>query len=864
MNAVTCTQKQEEYINKQFSTNFKHAIKKNSFQLGWRSSKQSFGTPVKKLLAEELSRETERKRRAPGVIGRLMGLDGPANKHHKAVSLNNLKGTTGTAKTRSSGTLYGGQSSRRSSKHQQQFKDVFGISDIQKVQSCRRSSQGSVELKITDAEMSFIEQKFVDAKRCATYQDLQSSQDSHDTLEILDSNSDLLQEYFKRPDSLFKRYLDDLHAAPPQSHFRHIEGTKSSDMAMKGLNYNRSHQKHYDDYSCHFARRHVTHSSPKSSKFPFKGRNAPHAVPTRIVVLKPNLGKVQNATKIGSSICSSNTVLSECGQHAEFSDIKYRGTELNQRKKFPDNTWHSRQNSSESREIAKEITSQMKNSLNNGSMIFSSSRFRGYTWDDSSCRFSGNESPEESEVTPTTLGKSFDMSKTFSPSSHFGESSVNREAKKRLSERWKMSLNSQQGHSISRSGTLVEMLAFPDKEMKTANFHSISCGEGLRDKLASNVKSTGRVEPLGISSRDGWKDGCIGSLRRSKSLPASSTAFGSPRTILRHEALCDDQFMMPNEACKRERRKVVKCLDQKQCMNTRSSKSGHKKSWRSHSSNMESHESSIKVLPDELSDGSSGKNSVPLQTPISGLESSFCKDADQPSPVSVLEPSFTDDLSSCSECFETLSADIQGLRMQLQLLKLESEEFVEGPMLIQSDEDEGEASTGISEDNGLRKTGDSWETSYMIAVLSKSGIDRAEPYAFLKVWHSRECPLSLSVFDELEKRYSDWTSCPRSERRLLFDCINTGIINIYEQFMSAQPWVSPTTTANVCSKLIINGLQDCLFRMLGSQGIAKNTELGKVLVSELQWLNLRDDIDGIGREVESLLLDDLVAEIAVT
>jgi len=46
--------------------------------------------------------------------------------------------------------------------------------------------------------------------------------------------------------------------------------------------------------------------------------------------------------------------------------------------------------------------------------------------------------------------------------------------------------------------------------------------------------------------------------------------------------------------------------------------------------------------------------------PVPGLEASCCKDADQPSPVSVLEPSFTDDASSCSDNFESLNNDLQG------------------------------------------------------------------------------------------------------------------------------------------------------------------------------------------------------------
>jgi len=61
---------------------------------------------MKKFLVEELSREIEPKRRAPDVIGRLMGLDRLllqllANNHHKHLSENKMKGTTPTVKNRS-------------------------------------------------------------------------------------------------------------------------------------------------------------------------------------------------------------------------------------------------------------------------------------------------------------------------------------------------------------------------------------------------------------------------------------------------------------------------------------------------------------------------------------------------------------------------------------------------------------------------------------------------------------------------------------------------------------------------------------------------------------------------------------------
>lgn len=917
----------------------------SSFKFGWRSSKQLLGTPIKKLLAEEMSGETESKRRAPSVIARLMGLDGmplqqSANKQHKSSSEVHLQRRQQLEITHS------GRSSRRSSGDQQEFKDVFEVSEIPKAESCRYPSQGA-DLIATDAEISFIEQKFMDAKRLATDRDSLSSKEFDDALEVLDSNTDLLLKYFQRPDSLFKKHLNDLQSAPLQSHCKYIEAMRSTNMEKyeqhhdfswrsardaTRLNCSGSHQKHLDGYPAQFDRRHAVHSSPKSPKLKLSGKDKQDAIPTRIVVLKPNIGKVQNATKFISSSCSSHAFLSESGKSAAYPDVRNRGLEFSERN-LPGTVGFSRQNSMESREIAKEITRRMKCSIHNGSTIFSSSRIRGYAGDDSSYDFSENESAEESEITSATLANSVDLSNHSRPSSRSSESSVCREAKKRLSERWKMTHKSQQGQAINRGSTLAEMLAIPDKEMNAANFKITSSGGGYHNKFATKSTPAGSVEPLGISSKDGWKDGYMGSLSRSRSLPASSAGFGSPRTL--HA----DRFIMPKEALKRERRKAAKSFYQQQGLNTRNLKSGHKKSWSSHCTNMEIYDSSpdmntiqdkvnakpeedppkievpssgslteilrdtsvitedvvdaalkspagsskspdpdLRELPSGISTsgspsavegdsllqqepsvGSSSGSSVSSQPIVPGLESSCCKEADQPSPVSVLEPSFTDDLSSCSECFESLSADLQGLRMQLQLLKLESEECVEGPILISSDDDRGEACLGISEGNGLR--GDSWESSYIIDVLSESGIDGAYPLSYSEGWYSPEWPVSPTVFDELEKRYSDRSACSRPERRMLFDRVNSGIVKIYKQFENDRPWLNPKVT-NIGSRLMKKRLQDDLCTLLKSQEKVKDDALGKVLVMESEWLDVRDDVDTIGWEVERLLLDDLVAEVA--
>lgn len=526
---------------------------------------------------------TESKRRSPGVIARLMGLDGlpfqqPANKQQK-----DLQKTAQFDKARSGGTTYDGRSSRRSSRDQQEFKDVFEVSEIPKVESKRYSS---ADFKVNDDEMSFIEQKFMDAKRLANNQDLQSSKDFHDTLEVLDSNKDLLLKYLKRPDSLFKKHLDDLQAAPLQSQYGHVEPTNienyehsfnwRSDRETTQVNYNRFHQNHHDGYPRQFVRRNVMHSSSKSSKHQFKGNHEQDASPTKIVVLKPNIGKVQTGTRVVSSPCSHN-FLSEHGNHTEFPYVRFRDTEMHQTINLPDSARSFRHNSLESREIAKEVTRQMKNSLNNGRTGFSS-RFRGYTRDDSSCSVSENESLEELEET-ATLGNSLDLNNRRRRSSRSSESSVSREAKKRLSERWKMAHKPQEAQVNNRSSTLADMLANSDMKMKGSNFDSMTSGEGYHDKFSRSGEPARCVEPLGISSKDGWKDGYIGSLSRSKSLPNSSTAFGSPRTFVCAEALRNDRFLVPKETLKREKRRGAKSLDHRHCVNSRSTKSGHKKSW---------------------------------------------------------------------------------------------------------------------------------------------------------------------------------------------------------------------------------------------------------------------------------------------
>lgn len=551
---------------------------------------------MKKLLAEEMSRETESKRRSPSVIAKLMGLDGLppqqlAHKQQKMSSDISIKRATSVEKAPKSGTFYDCQSSRSNSKEQQEFKDVFEVLETSNIKSCGCLSRGMTNSKLTDtdAEMAFIQQKFMDAKRLSTDQKLQDSKEFHDALEVLDSNKDLLLKFLHQPDSLFTKHLHDMQGAPPQTHCGRISAMKleaqhyessdlgQSDRQIPWKNYSRS-QKHRDVQFSHSNSRHATCTSPSpnSSKIRFEGKDELATLPTRIVVLKPNLGKAQNCAKSASSPRSSHAFLSDCRVHLEFPNIKNREGDTHGMKKFSDNVGLSRHNSRESREIAREITRQMRNSFCSGSMNFSSAGLRGYAGDESSCDMSGNES----EAIMVTSRNSFDLSNQYKPSSSRStESSVSREAKKRLSERWKMTHRSQELGELGRGSTLAEMLSIPEKELIPANLDGMIVEDGNSGKFSSDDGSTRWVEPLGISSRDGWKDGCVRKLSRSRSLPASSTAFGSPKRSMRRETLCDDRYLMPKEALKKERSRRIKGYsDWRDVSVPRNSKSSTKKS----------------------------------------------------------------------------------------------------------------------------------------------------------------------------------------------------------------------------------------------------------------------------------------------
>ncbi|KAF8006342.1 hypothetical protein BT93_K0589 [Corymbia citriodora subsp. variegata] len=894
-----------------------------------RSSRKAVttsGTPMKKLLANEMLRENGSKRQSPSVIARLMGFEGlplqqPGHKQQKRY-LDNHQAGRKVEKAERSSACSSRRSSRKSSKEEEEFKDVFEVSEMSKLQNKSYLPKGTVKSTMTEAEMEFIRQKFVDAKRLSTDDKLRDSKEFDDALEVLDSNKDLLLKFLQQPDPLFTKHLHDLQGPQFQSHFSSMasskvpERTRNVDSKLGRENLPRRcgrSPKIYHDKFIGTPVSDTAHNTLKSSKL--EGQVLSDILPTQIVVLKPNLGKAHGATKNSlspNSLSFSPDTSPSYRNHLECpADAELK--------------------SKDSQEIARRITRKMRNNYGSGSIYIAPVQSRGYAGDDSSSTMSLSDSAYESDTTALTNATASTNTKFINcktrhkHASSSTESSVSKEAKKRLSERWKLTHKSQEIGEISRSSTLAEMLAVPDSRVASADSGRKIVQEGCKVEFAGDNASASCVEPLGISSRDGWKDVCVNKLSRSRSLPASSAVFGSPKS----EASSDSRHWMAKEMVRRDKIKTVKenfdvrdsfvnrkftpihierhppCCSSGESSDASSEYHLTQYRRRSGLKDIDQPEQSLVVseafgdvvhvgvanmgskivtslsepsnpehpstkvnsavsYADDVQDPSidpSRESPEPVIHSIPESESSASsKEADQPSPVSILEAPFKDDLSAGSECFESLSADLHGLRMQLQLLKLESQACTEGSMLISSDEDAGEGLMHFPENRGLYRTGESWESSYIVDVLVGSGYDNSDPEMFIAKWHSPECPVNPLVFEELEKRYCDESSS-RPARKLLFDRVNLALMEIYQQLMDPHPWVYPEA-AKLDIKWYKDSLQDGLIRFLTGQG-KKGSKgvLEKLLARESPWLNLGDDIDVIGREVERLLIDDLVAEV---
>ncbi|KAJ9540538.1 hypothetical protein OSB04_027044 [Centaurea solstitialis] len=490
-----------------------------TFEVGQTSSKQGYGTPMKTLLAKEMSNETSAKKRSPSLIAKLMGLDGlpspqPNHRQQRKLPDNSHKSTASVGGKRSE-KPFSHQLDKKSTMEQQQFKDVYEDLEASHVANKRYSPPLSANRRSTKQELWYIQE------RCDEM--LRESIANKSKLERVDSNSDLMLSFLQKPDSLFVKHLHDQQGIPSGSPCNQITVLKPSNFVRhgvhgKGLKEERetfsycatnSHQRTPDRLVGYSIR--STNNSHRSSRTQLE-RNEPIAIsPTRIVVLKPNVARIYNDNNSVHSPeeCRKNTesVCYSSGTGQGGSQV-YRGGLGEVRS--------SRHKSREAREIARQITSQMKEGFESGHANLFDHGFRAYVRDERMYNMSTSASGTESEMMVVPSRNSFDRSDRSKHSpSNMSESSVIREAKKRMSQRWKTHGYKDAG-MVGKSSTLEEMLSVPNSEIRRDKTGRVVGLVGVSDEYASPA---GSGMPLGISSNDGWRDGYLRNSPRSRSLP---------------------------------------------------------------------------------------------------------------------------------------------------------------------------------------------------------------------------------------------------------------------------------------------------------------------------------------------------------
>lgn len=184
---------------------------------------------------------------------------------------------------------------------------------------------------------------------------------------------------------------------------------------------------------------------------------------------------------------------------------------------------------------------------------------------------------------------------------------------------------------------------------------------------------------------------------------------------------------------------------------------------------------------------------------------------------------------------------------------------------VSSDEDCGNEYVGDSEEKndiaGLFRPKESRDFSYVVEVLTEAGICNKSLFTDFSAWHSAECPISPCVFEILEKKFGEQQLWKRCERKLLFDRINLGLLEILQPYMYIPMWEKPMSR-RLNAEPSQNMIEEEMWGLLVAQDKKASKELvDNMLGGEIRWIELVEDVEDIIREIVKLLIEELANEI---
>ncbi|KAG4393810.1 hypothetical protein GLYMA_03G169700v4 [Glycine max] len=892
------------------------------------TNKKINGTPIKMLIDQEMSKEVVSKHNPPpNVVAKLMGLEAlpqgelSVERSHRGDYSQHMCGHSGTPfnhwnledRFMDKEMLH----EVHPNTEQIAYKDIYEIwLQSQRTSNVRDKTPEREKWTedVNGKKMALIRQKFMEAKRLSTDERLRQSKEFEDALEVLSSNNDLLVRL------LDSQNLYELQSTPVAETKRITvlkpskmvdnensggKGKKNDKQIKKPANVGAGWEKYSPAYSP---------ASQKIDEFAVQ--------PTRIVVLKPSPGKAHEIKAVSSPTMSSPRNLQSGNFYQEPED--------------DDDVL-------ESRKVPSQITQQMHENLRShqrDEILYSSVFSNGYTGDESSFNKSDHEytagnfsdlevmspSPRHSWDYINRSGSPFSSS-SFSRASCSPESSVCREAKKRLSERWAMMSNkgSQEQRHMRRSSTLGEMLALSDIKKSV-----ISELEGIhKEQEPSESVSCSRN-----FKAETCMDGSPRNLSRSKSVPTSSTVYENGLNV----EVCDNDagkahgsgeltksksmkssfkgkvtsfFFSRNKKPSREKSCLSQSVDESQstAIETSDSPVNSSRVLRDDvSQSFDSgsigecslpapYESSGKILSDSISNG---QGAVPLEAGLTLSKSMVpgisSENQDQPSPISVLEPPFEDD-NAVVESLGCVRGGQLGSRVSLKSNLIDKSPPIESIARTLSWDD---SCAEVASPYPLRPSSASLDTKqdwlvFVKKLLSAAGIDdQVQPGSFYSRWHSLESPLDPSLRDKYanlndkepqQQLHEAKRRQRRSNQKLVFDCVNVSLIEITgygseKNYLMGSRLCSgshsrvqvPEAASPPLVDLIVAQMKELISSAMSSVWVVDCGDSNSLVVESVVrkevvgkgWVELmRLEMDILVKEVEGKLLEELVEDAVV-
>uniref|UniRef100_A0A9I9DW56 DUF3741 domain-containing protein/DUF4378 domain-containing protein n=1 Tax=Cucumis melo TaxID=3656 RepID=A0A9I9DW56_CUCME len=899
---------------------------------------QANRTPMKMLIDHEMSKDAESKIAPPNVVAKLMGLDtlpeqvgSAANKtpspngYHLVPPIPS-RGSLSTAKESRLPLECTEPVDNRLEKgalcqiHQSSV-DVYGIwQQCLKTNNDREKVQyGSFDKNFDEKKMALVRQKFTEAKRLATDEKLRQSKEFQDALEVLSSNKELFVKFLQEPNSLFSQHSFQLRSLPTSPEKKCITILRPSKL-VGNENISETGVRCEKQMKKPAQISHSTACEKSSNAHALSNQKFDEYVqPTRIVVLKPNIGKNHGVkTAVTQPCLSPNKTNGNLFEEVE--DVV-----------VPE--------SREATETSEQLSEDQMGHRRDETLI-SSLFSNGYTGDESSLYKSENEYAvgvlSDLELMSPSSRHSWDYVNKFdspysissiSRASYSPESSVCREAKKRLSERWSLmasNANSQEPRHVRRSSsTLGEMLSLSDPKNSIEPIDKITNEEEERREFASCL-STDLQEENRNSPR---------SLQRSKSAPVSplmssarlgfeASNFATPdvtpekvsptKAKSSFKGKISSLFFSRSKKLTKEKRNASQCkeeLDTSVPETLGASLPSGRIGDASCVNNSRFEECSSSALCESSGtspDLTSKLGTVSLEGAILTIQNSCLKyviwllaglpfsrhlmpgntseNPDHSSPCSVLEPPFDED-GIMHSSFGHMKSNSRGIHVSTKSLidkspPIESisrtltwddayldntEPYLFKPTLACEDREEEEQK---------------W-LSLVQSLFSAAGLDDSVHHnSFFSRWHSLKFPLDPSLrnnFANLSDKEPEQEAKRRQSRsnwKLIFDSVNAVLVDItgFRSEMSAisisSNWVHADAPSQPLVDIVWDRLKDWLSgktqcggcEIGDSNSLVVERAVGKEVVGKGWIQKLQEELEDLGKEIEGKLLEELVEE----